>query len=377
MRNPPLILVVEDNPASLDIMKTRLAAHHYDVITATDGEQGLVQAREHHPDLILLDIMMPKMNGLEVCRHIKNDRTLPFMPIIMVTAKSDPKDVVAGLEAGGDEYLTKPVDHRSLVARVKSMLRIKELHDMVLDQSNQMKRQLKTATKVQSLFWPKIPQLPKGQNIWAFSEPASYVGGDLYDIIPFADDSLLAYVADISGKGVAAALIMAALSAMIRAEAALQSDIVKLMGVVNEQMYNLCAEEGYFSTIICARYWPRTGQLQLIRAGHPYPVWVAEGMVTEIPCLEGIPLGVMEQVSYDTCELSLSAGGSCLLYSDGVIEAENESSQMLGNEGLRDCITKQTGPPWGETVVNTVQDWRGKAAISDDLTVLEIWHQRA
>ena len=377
MRNPPLILVVEDNPANLDIMKTRLVAHHYDVITASDGEQGLAQAKEHHPDLILLDIMMPKMNGLEVCRHIKSDTTLPFMPIILVTAKSDPKDVVAGLEAGGDEYLTKPVDHRSLVARVKSMLRIKELHDMVLDQSNQMKRQLKTATKVQSLFWPTIPTLPKGQNIWAFSQPASYVGGDLYDIIPFADDSLLAYVADISGKGVAAALIMAALSAMIRAEASLQDDIVKLMKVVNEQMYNLCAEEGYFSTIICAQYWPQTGKIQLIRAGHPYPVWVAEGRVNEVPCLEGIPLGVMEQVTYETCELSLSAGSSCLLYSDGVVEAENESSDMLGNEGLRECIRKQTGPPWGKTIVATVQDWRGKAAINDDLTVLEIWHERA
>jgi adenylate cyclase len=152
VRTPPLILIVEDNPESLDILRARLTAHNYEVITAPDGEAGLTMAREKQPDLILLDIMMPKMDGIEVCRRIKGDPSLPFMPIIMVTAKADSEDVVAGLEAGGDEYLTKPVDHAALVARVKSMLRIKDLHDTVLEQSAQLKVQLETATKIQSLF---------------------------------------------------------------------------------------------------------------------------------------------------------------------------------------------------------------------------------
>ena len=141
MRTPPLILIVEDNSASLDILQTRLKTHNYDVITATDGEEGLVKARKKQPDLILLDIMLPKMDGMEVCRRLKGDPSLPFIPIIMVTAKADSKDVVAGLEAGGDEYLSKPVDHAALVARVKSMLRIKELHDTVCEQSSRLKEQ--------------------------------------------------------------------------------------------------------------------------------------------------------------------------------------------------------------------------------------------
>ena len=376
MRTPPLILVVEDNPASLDIIKTRLVANHYEVITAMDGLQGLNQAREHLPDLILLDIMMPKMNGLEVCQRLKSDQSLPFIPIILVTAKADPKDVVAGLEAGGDEYLSKPVDHRSLVARVKSMLRIKELHDMVLDQSNQLKRQLKTATKVQSLFWPKIPDLPDDINIWAFSEPASYVGGDLYDIIPLSDNSFLAYVADISGKGVAAALIMAALSTMIRAEASAQSGIDTLLKVVNRSMYNLSSDEDYFATIICIRYWPERGELQIIRAGHPYPLWIAGGEISKLPWLEGIPLGIMEEVSYETCTITLSPGDSCLLYSDGVIEAENEKLELFGDSNLFQSIMQKQGPPWGQGVVEAVHYWRGKADVNDDLTVLEIWHDQ-
>jgi len=141
MRTPPLILIVDDNPANVDILQMRLLANNYDIITATDGEMGLAMAKEKQPDLLLLDIMMPKIDGIEVCRRLKNDPTLPFMPIIMVTAKADSKDVILGLEAGSDEYLTKPVDHGSLVARVKSMLRIKDLHDKTKNQATQLEAQ--------------------------------------------------------------------------------------------------------------------------------------------------------------------------------------------------------------------------------------------
>jgi adenylate cyclase len=129
VREPPRILIVDDTPANLHILQLRLAPNGYEIITATDGEDAIAAARAHHPDLILLDVMMPKMDGIEVCRQLRADPSLPFIPIIMVTAKTDSRDMVAGLEAGGDEYLTKPLDQAALVARVKSMLRIKNLHD--------------------------------------------------------------------------------------------------------------------------------------------------------------------------------------------------------------------------------------------------------
>jgi class 3 adenylate cyclase len=138
MRKPPRILIAEDNPDNLDIVQSRLASQGYDIIVAIDGEEALTKAKEHTPDLILLDIMMPKMDGIEVCRKLKADPALPFMPIIMVTAMTDTRDIVAGLEVGCDEYLTKPVDQAALVARVKSMLRIKDLHDAVHQQATQI-----------------------------------------------------------------------------------------------------------------------------------------------------------------------------------------------------------------------------------------------
>src|SRR5215218_1033170 len=135
MNDPAKILVVDDNEANRDILDTRLKAHGYNVLQAADGEEALAATREHLPDLILLDIMMPKIDGIEVCRRIKADATLPFTPIILVTAKSDSKDVVAGLEAGADEYLIKPLDQTALVARLKSVLRTKELYDQVQKQA--------------------------------------------------------------------------------------------------------------------------------------------------------------------------------------------------------------------------------------------------
>lgn len=131
MRDPARVLVVDDVPDNVEILRMRLASLGYDVVEANDGEEALAKIAADPPDLVLLDVMMPKVDGLEVVRRMKADKTLPFIPVIMVTAKTTPKDVVAGLDAGADDYLTKPVDHGALIARVRSMLRIKTLHDEV------------------------------------------------------------------------------------------------------------------------------------------------------------------------------------------------------------------------------------------------------
>jgi adenylate cyclase len=135
MNDPQRILIVDDNEANRDILEARLKVHGYELLQAADGEEALAAVQRDHPDLILLDVMMPKLDGVEVCRRIKGDATLPFTPIILVTSKSDTRDVIAGLDAGADEYLTKPVDQAALVARVKSVLRVKALHDQVQAQA--------------------------------------------------------------------------------------------------------------------------------------------------------------------------------------------------------------------------------------------------
>ena len=141
MREPPLILVVDDVPDNVDILQMRLESQGYEVATAGDGAEALAKTRALQPDLVLLDIMMPKIDGIEVVKRLKADPSLPFIPIILVTAKADASDVIAGLESGGDDYLTKPVDHAALSARVRAMLRIKSLHDTVQAQAQRLEEQ--------------------------------------------------------------------------------------------------------------------------------------------------------------------------------------------------------------------------------------------
>jgi class 3 adenylate cyclase/CheY-like chemotaxis protein len=138
MRDVPLILAVDDTPQNLDLMARRLRSQGYEVATATDGEEALARVAELEPDLVLLDIMMPRLDGIETVRRLKADAAHRHIPVILVTAKSDPRDVVEGLDAGGDDYLTKPIDHAALLARVRSMLRIKALHDTVQDQAREL-----------------------------------------------------------------------------------------------------------------------------------------------------------------------------------------------------------------------------------------------
>ncbi len=138
MRDPARILIVDDNETNRDILMTRLEKHGYELLQAADGEEALASAIAHLPDLILLDVEMPKLDGFEVCRRLKSDASLPFIPIILCTARAASQDVVTGLDAGADEYLTKPLDQQALVARVRSVLRIKALHDQVQSQAEDL-----------------------------------------------------------------------------------------------------------------------------------------------------------------------------------------------------------------------------------------------
>jgi adenylate cyclase len=133
--------VVDDDPTNVELLRVRLSAQGYEIVTAVDGEEALQRARELEPDLVLLDVMMPKLDGISVLKELKADGTLGFIPIILLTAKAEAHDIINGLEAGADDYLTKPFEHAALVARVRSLLRIKELHDTAQMQAAQLKQQ--------------------------------------------------------------------------------------------------------------------------------------------------------------------------------------------------------------------------------------------
>jgi len=182
MRDPALILVVDDSETNRDILITRLSAVGYATVSAADGEEALAAAYEHSPDLILLDVMMPKIDGIEVCRRLKQDKSLPFMPIILVTARADTKDVVTGLDAGADEYLTKPVDQGALVARVRSVLRLKALHDQVMGQAAELSQWNRT---LEQRVADQLQELERASRLKRFLAP------QVADLISSGDERVL------------------------------------------------------------------------------------------------------------------------------------------------------------------------------------------
>jgi serine phosphatase RsbU (regulator of sigma subunit) len=233
--------------------------------------------------------------------------------------------------------------------------------------------QMEAAANIQSLFWPRLPELGAGSHVWGVSKPAKFVGGDVYDVIRMPDESWLVYVADVSDKGLPAALIMAALSTRIRSEALSHNEVDILLQTVNSAMYDLTVDEGFFATIVLGRYWPGDGRMQLTLGGHLPPLFIVGDRLREISELKGISLGVAPDATYEKKEIFLSPGASILFVTDGVTEAENERAELFGRGRLSDHINSAGGPPYGKGVLDAVNAWRGTAEANDDLTMLEIW----
>jgi len=219
--------------------------------------------------------------------------------------------------------------------------------------------ELEAASQIQAQFCPQCPQMAGDSNVWAVS----------------ADGSWLIYVADVCGKGLPAALIMVALWARIRSEALVDKEVDEVLESVNSAMYSLLAKEGFFATIVMGRYWPATGRMQLVRGGHLFPLWFVGKGLGKLPELRGIPLGVIPKPQYDPKEIVLKPGQSILFITDGVTEARNDRDELFGSHRLPKYINAAEGPPWGNTLLDEVQTWRGAAEAADDLTILEIWRK--
>jgi serine phosphatase RsbU (regulator of sigma subunit) len=244
-------------------------------------------------------------------------------------------------------------------------------------QQERMEVQLEAAAKIQSLFWPKLPDLGMGSHVWAVSMPAAFVGGDVYDVIRMDDESWLLYVADVSDKGLPAALIMAALSTKIRSEALLRHEVDKLLETVNKGIYELTVDEGFFATIVLGRYWPADGRMQFTQGGHLPPLWVVGGKLRDVPQIKGMSLGVTPDAEYQRKEIILSPGESILFLTDGVTEAENQRGELFSSDRVIGHIKSASGPPYGKGLLDAVNLWRGTAEASDDLTMLEVWREPA
>jgi len=381
----PRLLVVDDNEDNRYTLIMRLEIEGYsNIAIAEDGEQALTLLASQEFDLVLLDVMMPKVDGYQVLQQLKADGRLHNIPVIMISALNEIDSVVRCVELGAGDYLSKPFNPVLLKARVGASLEKKRLRDEVRAHSARMEEELEAARQLQMSMVPTtFPQSTARRpiEIFAMMEPAREVGGDLYDFYDIDDGTLCFFIGDVSGKGVPAALFMARTKNVIRlvsrllrgaeGSAPTPADIVT---VVNRE---LCQDNVgmMFVTLFFGMLDPQTGDLRFTNAGHNPPYHLNGNGPTPVTSCKGRPLGVRNNSAYETGRLTLAPGEAIYLYTDGVTEAANRKDKLFTEERLEAVLRVDAGHPTKaiiEAVAAAVRSFADGAPQADDITALAI-----
>jgi sigma-B regulation protein RsbU (phosphoserine phosphatase) len=366
------VLVVDDTPANIQVLIETLK-DDYRIVAAINGERALQLAiSDPPPDIILLDVMMPEMDGYEVCAKLKADAKTRDIPIIFVTAMSDTQDETKGLELGAVDYIIKPISPPVVSARVKSHLELKQAREILKNQNvileqrveertkevlelqqaefdlrtakEKVENELNIAAQIQKSILPSsFPAYPdrKEFELYAFMQPARYIGGDFYDFF-FIDGNTLALVmADVSDKGVPAALFMMVSRTLINSLAV----DYKSPSVVLEKANNVMCQNndsGMFVTVFLAFYDVASGRLTATNAGHSASIIIdPDGASREWATTHGAALGFMEDLPYKEETMDLEVGQTLFLYTDGVTEAMSPDKELFGQDKLRDLLKRK------------------------------------
>lgn len=379
---PANILVVDDASANLQVLAGMLKDRGYKARPVPSGKLALAAAQKDPPDLILLDINMPEMNGYQVCEHLKADDRLKGIPIIFISALTESLDKVRAFAFGGVDYITKPFQMEELHARVETHLKLRRLQIELEEYSQRLelaqerlKLDLDLARGVQRGFLPlRLPDV-SGYEFFAHYEPASEVGGDYYDFIPLPRQRVAMLLGDVAGKGVAAALLMAKLSADARFCFLTEADPAAAATRLNSLLIRSGLADR-FVTLLAAILDPASHTVTLVNAGHPSPLIYRDAtrMVEDAISTEsiGLPLGIVEGFEYSSREVFLGAGDCLLAFTDGVTEAMDINNNQLQTDGIIAAMQGSAYSPreLGERVVKAVQEFAAGRSQHDDIALV-------
>jgi phosphoserine phosphatase RsbU/P len=363
------ILIVEDDPAILCGLKDNLEFESYQVFTASDGEAGYRAVRDHTPDLVILDLMLPKLSGYDLCRRVRDEGF--NAPILMLSARSQEGDRVLGLDLGANDYVSKPFSLRELLARVRALLRHEREHR--LDEEH-LGRELEMAAKVQQGLFPRVlPEAP-GLDYAGVCRPARGVSGDCYDFLPLGDGKLGLLLADVSGKGMPAALLGASLHAVVRANAVSAGDRCgEVLAKASSLLFETTTAERY-ATVFYGVYDARSRILTYANAGHYPPILVRQGSVSRLDSMTP-PAGMLAILPALQDRVQLVPEDWLLIFSDGIPESTNASGEDFGDNGLLDaldCLESGTAAQVCEGIVNEVRNHLREQRQPDDITLIVV-----
>jgi sigma-B regulation protein RsbU (phosphoserine phosphatase) len=377
----PVVLAVDDTPENLDVVRGLLVPT-YKVKVAINGATALKIAEKQPPDIILLDIMMPDMDGYEVCRRLKSNPATAAIPVIFLTAKDQTADEAEGFALGAADYIHKPVNPPILQARVKTHIALKKSMDDLNELSRalaaakqRMEIELNVGRDIQQSMLPETVPAIAEISLCASMDAAREVGGDFYDYFMLSEDELCFCVGDVSGKGVGAALFMAMSKLLIKSRASDDRRPSRILSRVNSDLAK-DNPQCMFVTVFLGVINLRTGEVIYTNAGHNSPlIKRASGAVDTVPDRHGPVLGIEEEVEYGESRFQLEQPDVLLVFTDGITEALDHEDRLYSDERLLQTLA-EIGELDPQSVLNGVREsvdlFAAGAEQADDITMITL-----
>ena len=371
------VFIVDDEPINLQVLVNMLSLHHYTITQASNGEEALaILETGYKPDIILLDVMMPKMTGYEVTQKIRERFTTTEMPILLLTAKTQVQDIVTGLSFGANDYLNKPITKDELLARMKTQINMCRLRSENL----RLSAEVEVIKKLQKMVLPKDFELEsiQGLEIASFIQPADEVGGDYYDVLQHNDQVKIG-IGDVTGHGLESGLLMIMAQTAVRTlQESSQTDPIKFMDILNRTLYGNIQRMSSSKNMTLALL-EYTDQSIKLSGQHEEVILVrADGEVERIDTVDlGFPIGLDADIAEFVVQqtIPLSSGDVVVLYTDGITEAENLEGDQYGLERLCEIIVKyhrHSAEKIKQAIVEEVWRYIGQQKVFDDMTLVVI-----
>ena len=395
------VLVVDDSKLQRRLLVKALAGGNYAVTEAEDAEAAIEACRANPPDIILSDWMMPGMTGPEFCRMFRSEvRSGSYTYFILLTSKSDSAEIAEGLDAGADDFLTKPVDRHELIARIRAGERILDMQARLNDQNRALAEalreverlndaldsDLREARQLQQSLLPERNRRFDACDVSLLLKSSGYVGGDLVGFYPAGPDHVGMYAIDVSGHGISAAMMTARLAGFLSPVAPEQNVALRKTGRrrfapippaealknLNRLVLEEMETEHYFTIILCDLD-QRSGLVRLGQAGHPHPlIQRSDGTIAQ-DGPGGFPVGLMPDATFSQYETQLLPGDRLLLHSDGFTECPAPDGTMLGEDGLERIARKSRamkGPQYLENLMWQLAEFAGGTGFPDDVSAV-------
>ncbi len=324
MRANSLILIVDDYPLNRKILRKVLDKKGYQVLEADNGKEGLRIAREEIPDLILLDIMMPGMDGFAVCGELQSESRTSAIPVIFISAMDDTDSIVHGLNLGGVDYIRKPLAGAEVLARVRVHLNLKYVRERLVQEQMDILEELK---QTQESFLIRPEEIPGAKFEYIF-EPVLEAGGDFLDAIQLDPHTHAYVVADVSGHSLGTAYLTSALKVVFRENLSTSQPVRQVLYMINAVLQKLFVP-GQFLTAGITLIDREKGTLKHFNAGHTPPVLVRTSGEAEYLHGPGDVLGAFENIEFSCLERNISPGDRVYFYTDGLMHGGRGSADKL------------------------------------------------